>query len=66
MLEKVKTGWNFTAYPLDLRIIQELAGLDKLDELHDRIIVATARILNAQLITKDDGIKGSEYVEVIW
>jgi PIN domain nuclease of toxin-antitoxin system len=38
----------------------------ELKELHDRIIVATAKILNAKLITKDRRIRESEIVETVW
>jgi len=37
-----------------------------LKELHDRIIVATAKLLNAKLITKDKEIRESRIVEVVW
>jgi len=37
-----------------------------LRELHDRIIIATARTLNAQLITKDRVIRESGMVDVVW
>jgi PIN domain nuclease of toxin-antitoxin system len=38
----------------------------RLKELHDRIIVATAKILNAKLITKDRQIRDSGIVEIVW
>lgn len=34
--------------------------------MHDKIIIATAKILNAKLITKDEKIIESGYVETIW
>ena len=38
----------------------------KLPDPHDRIIVATAKLLNATLITKDEKIKNSKIVKTIW
>jgi PIN domain nuclease of toxin-antitoxin system len=38
----------------------------KLKEIHDRIIVASAKILNTKLITKDKEIKKSRIVETVW
>jgi len=38
----------------------------KLKEMHDRIIVATAKLLNAVLITKDEEIIKSKIVKTIW
>lgn len=40
--------------------------LIKIPELHDRIIVATAMLLDAKLITKDPIIAAIKEVEVIW
>ena len=59
-------GWNFTSTPLDLGVIKQIQQLDKVKELHDKIIVATAQLLGAKLITKDKEIKDSKYVEVVW
>ncbi len=49
-----------------MRIIKRIEELTKLPELHDRIIVASADILKAGLITKDENIKKSGYVKTIW
>jgi PIN domain nuclease of toxin-antitoxin system len=40
--------------------------LKSIPELHDRIIVATAILLDAKLITKDTTITHSDEVAVIW
>ena len=37
----------------------------KLKELHDRVIVATAKILNAKLLTEDKEIRESKIVDVV-
>ncbi|MDI6655717.1 MAG: PIN domain-containing protein [Methanobacteriota archaeon] len=66
VIEKVEFASNFTTFPLDLKVIKEIQKLDKLPELHDKIVVATAQILAADLISKDDEIKKSGYVNVIW
>lgn len=62
---KFETGRNFVPVSLNFEIIKEISKV-KLEELHDRIIVATAMLLNAKLITKDTKIKDSELVETIW
>ena len=47
-------------------MLRELEGV-KLRELHDRIIVATARVTKAEaLITKDREIIGSGVVKTLW
>ncbi len=65
VLEKLKTASNYYIYPLDEAVALECANL-KLKEPHDRIIVATARLLGAQLITNDRNIKDSKAVETFW
>ncbi len=62
---KFETGANFVPVSLNFEIIKEISKI-KLEEIHDRIIVATARLLDAKLITKDDEIKKSKIVETIW
>ncbi len=66
IIRKIEIGWNYTTIPLDMRIIKRIEELTKLPELHDRIIVASADILKAGLITKDENIKKSDYVKTIW
>ena len=66
VIEKIRDGLNFTSYPLDMNVIIKLQNLEKLSELHDKIIVATTLILNAKLITKDKNIRDSKYVDTIW
>ena len=56
---------NFVVVPLDFEIVKMLPGI-KLSELHDRIIVATAKSLNAVLITKDKEIAKSGLVKTAW
>lgn len=39
---------------------------DEITDIHDQIIIATTKLLNAKLITKDKQIKESKLVEVVW
>lgn len=43
-----------------------LSKIANVKDPHDRIIIATARLLNAKVITKDDKIKDSKLVEILW
>src|SRR3972149_7349775 len=56
---------NYLVYPLDLEIIAQTVGIDSDLEMHDRIIVATSKIFNAPLISKDVQIKNF-YPKTIW
>jgi len=65
LLKKIEMGKNFISKSLDFQVITLLPEI-KIGELHDRIIVATAKILNARLITRDRKIKEAEIVEIVW
>ena len=66
VLNKVRGALNYPVYPLDLKIVEECRGLPRWLDLHDRVIVATAKRLNAKVLTKDENIARSELVEIIW
>jgi len=66
VLEKIQNTINYPIYPLDTRVIIKCQNLRKISEMHDRVIVATAKLLNAKLITKDKEIRESKLVEVVW
>ena len=65
LLDMVENSINFPPYPLDIETIRMTTKLDKLNEIHDKIIVATAQRINASLITKDEEIIKSGYVKTI-
>jgi len=66
VLCKVQAALNYRVYPLDLTVILRAGELVKLREIHDRLIVATAQLLKARLITRDEGIRSSGHVETVW
>jgi len=65
LLEKIEASSNFIPTSFNFQVVKLLQEI-KLSELHDRIIVATAKLLNAKLITKDKEIRESGIVEVVW
>jgi predicted nucleic acid-binding protein len=66
ILEMVENSINFPPFATDIEVIKEAMDLEAISELHDKIIVATARLLNAALITKDKEIKKTGYVQTVW
>src|SRR5262244_244635 len=44
---------NCREFPLSLDVIQAAAEITDIPELHDRLIAATARIRNVELVTND-------------
>lgn len=65
LFSKFEESNNFIPAFLNLEITKQVPKI-KLRELHDRIIVATANVLNAPLITKDKEIIKSKIVKTIW
>ena len=65
ILEKLKAASNYYVYPLDKEVAFECSKIS-MKEPHDRIIVATARLLNMLLITNDKIIGESGYIKTIW
>ncbi len=64
-LDKLNKHPNFSAISLDeniVRIAETIKGL----ELHDRMIVATAKYLEIPLLTCDQKIIESKAVKTIW
>ena len=52
LLERLEQSSNFIPASFNIRVMKLLPEI-RLKELQDRIIIATAMILNAQLITKE-------------
>lgn len=65
LLNRTETSRNFIPVSLNFQVMKLLPEI-KLKEIHDRIIVGTAKILNTKLITKDKEIKKSRIVETVW
>jgi PIN domain nuclease of toxin-antitoxin system len=64
-VEKIKLNRNYKLIDLDLDIVMTANRLIGL-ELHDRLIVATAKYLDIPIITSDSIIINSGFIEVIW
>ena len=66
IIEKLKDSTNYITYDLDVDTIIKANEIDKIVELHDRIIVASAMLTNSDILTKDENIKKSNHVKVVW
>lgn len=66
IMQKIEGTFNYPVYPLDEEVILECHSIHQIAKAHDRIIVATAKLLNAKLITKDANILNSKIIEAIW
>ena len=63
--DRISVSTNYRFIDIDLAVITEAQYVRGL-ELHDRLIVSTARVLGLPLITCDEKITKSGLVEVIW
>ncbi|MGB9857987.1 MAG: type II toxin-antitoxin system VapC family toxin [Dictyoglomaceae bacterium] len=66
LIDKIEENSSFEIYPLDINVLRMLKDVPNIYELHDKIIVATAKLLDAKVITKDVDIQNSKLVETIW
>lgn len=57
---------NFMLVPLDYHILRKMIDLKDIPELHDKIIVATAKHLNLPIITKDGILQDLPHVKTVW
>lgn len=66
LFHKIIDSENYIVIPLDIPILQKLVELKDVPELHDKIIVSTAKYLNSPLITKDNFLRKLSYLKTIW
>ena len=62
---KIHNSVNYIIIALDWQILEKISVKVDIPEIHDRIIVVTAEIFDAKIISKDDIIK-RVYSETIW
>lgn len=65
VISKITQANNFIFSEVNWSLILEVNRIKALKDLHDRVIVATAKIFNAFLISKDSLIKRF-YKKTIW
>ncbi len=65
LISKIQQSSNFIFSELNWSLVLEVNKLKGYKDLHDRVIVATAKIFDAKLISRDREIKG-RYAGTIW
>ncbi len=66
LFRKINDSENFVIIALDYPILQKMVDLKDVPEIHDKIIVSTAKYLNLPIITKDEFIQNLQYIKTIW
>jgi PIN domain nuclease of toxin-antitoxin system len=57
---------NYVIVSLDLSILEKMIDLKDIPELHDKIIVSTAKYLDLPLITKDSVLQNLPHIKTVW
>jgi len=57
---------NYQIFPVDMDVVMTASLIDDVSELHDRLIVATAKWLQIAIVTNDPVISASKHIETIW
>jgi PIN domain nuclease of toxin-antitoxin system len=65
-LAKLEAGDNYQFVPLDLATLKAANDIQAELEMHDRLIVATAQLFSAPILTKDKQITDSGLISVVW
>ena len=57
---------NYTLVPMDADVVLAAATVDDVPELHDRMLVGTAKHLQVPILTSDKIITQSSHVQTVW
>jgi len=66
LFSRIRESENYVIIPLDQRILLQMVETKEVTELHDKIIVATAKLLESPLITKDGFLLKLKTIAAVW
>ena len=66
LIRLVADSINYVIVPVDANVVLAASGVDDVPELHDRIIVGTAKWLDVPILTGDKIISQSKHTQTIW
>jgi predicted nucleic acid-binding protein len=66
LIGHVSGSVNYEIVPVNVDVVLAAAEVDDVPELHDRIIVGTAKWLGVPILTGDGIIGESRHVETLW
>lgn len=66
LFEQIRKSQNYIIIPLDHRILLQMMETKEVSELRDKIIVATAKLLDTPLITKDAVLADLKTIATVW
>jgi len=66
LFKEINNSDNFVIIALDSSVLSKMIDLKEIPELHDKIIVSTAKYLNLPIITKDQTLRSLPHIKTIW
>lgn len=66
LFNRIRKSENYVIIPLDYKILLHMSETKEVAELHDKIIVATAKLLRTPLITKDTLLVNLKTITTVW
>ena len=66
LFSRIRNSENYAIIPFDHEVLQKMTDTTEVTELHDKIIVATTKLLEVPLITKDASLRDLENITTIW
>ena len=66
LISAMTNSVNYEIVPVEASIVLTAAEIDDVPELHDRIIVETAKWHHVPVLTPDEVIQASRHVKTIW
>ena len=66
LVSRVAASPNYAIVPVGSEIVLAAEDVDDVPELHDRILVATAKWLQTPILTSDQVITNSKHIKSIW
>jgi predicted nucleic acid-binding protein len=66
LMDSIQNARNYSVYSLGINVVSTMRKLAPEYSIHDAAIVATAKILDAPVITRDEVIRRLGDVKVVW
>ncbi|KKU19154.1 MAG: hypothetical protein UX30_C0017G0001 [Candidatus Saccharibacteria bacterium GW2011_GWA2_46_10] len=66
LFNRITKSENYIILPLDYIVLLKMVETKEVFELHDKIIVATTKMMEVPLITKDSFLRDLKTITTIW
>jgi PIN domain nuclease of toxin-antitoxin system len=66
LISHISSGKNYSIVPVDEAVVLTAVAITDVPELHDRIIVASAKYLDVPILTADAIISKSAHIQTVW